>query len=64
MSVAEREEAFAELRRDAPVSWQRPSDSVLMGPEIPTTGYWAIVRYADVRAVSRDPNSQFPVPSS
>jgi cytochrome P450 len=56
-SAAEREDAFAELRRDAPVSWQRPPDSVLMGPEIPTTGYWAVVRYADVRAISRDPKT-------
>src|SRR4051812_34998547 len=53
----EREEAFAALRRDAPVSWQRPPDSVLMGPEVPTTGYWAVVRYADVRAISRDPKT-------
>lgn len=55
--AAEREEAFATLRHEAPVSWQRPPDSILMGPDAPTTGYWAVVRYEDVRAVSRDPRT-------
>jgi cytochrome P450 len=55
--ATERDEAFAVLRREAPVSWQRPPDSVLMGPETPTTGYWAVVRYGDVRTVSRDPKT-------
>jgi cytochrome P450 len=54
---AEREVAFARLRGEAPVSWQRPPDSVLMGPDMPTTGYWAVVRYGDVRMVSRDPKT-------
>jgi cytochrome P450 len=57
LPLADREAAFATLRREAPVSWQRPPDSVLMGPDAPTTGYWAVVRYGDVRAVSRDPQT-------
>jgi cytochrome P450 len=50
----EREAAFAVLRRQAPISWQRGPDSVLL-PDQETTGYWAVVRYDDVRKVSRDP---------
>ena len=50
----DREAAFAVLRREAPISWQRGPDSVLL-PDQETTGYWAVVRYDDVRSVSRDP---------
>ena len=47
---SDREAAFAELRRDHPISWQ---------PEPPTAwssggrGYWAVVNHAGVRTVSR-----------
>jgi cytochrome P450 len=56
LSAAERDAAFAELRREAPVSWQPPTEGGLRlvdpGPE--DHGYWAVVRYEDVVAVSRD----------
>jgi cytochrome P450 len=55
-SPAERDAAFAVLRREAPVSWQPPTEGGLRmvdpGPE--DRGYWAVVRYHDVVAVSRD----------
>jgi cytochrome P450 len=41
--------AFAELRRDAPVSWN---------PETaPNAGFWSVTRYADVVAVGREPET-------
>ena len=50
-----REPLFTRLRAEDPVSWHRPVDDIL-GIEIPPDdGYWALVRYDDVRAVSRDP---------
>jgi cytochrome P450 len=52
---AEREKAFAELRRERPVSWHGPFESVLVEPEESTGGYWALTRYEDVRHVSRNP---------
>lgn len=47
----ERAETWAELRRDAPVSFQEPSNFDL----VPGRGYWAVTRYADVQHVSRTP---------
>ena len=55
LSPAEREQGFAELRTVAPVSWQRQPESQLMPESEGTGGYWAVVRYEDVREVSRDP---------
>jgi cytochrome P450 len=52
---AGREEGFAELRDTAPVSWHRQPESQLLPESEGTGGYWAIVRYEDVREVSRDP---------
>ena len=52
---AGREEGFAELRANAPVSWHRQPESQLLPESEGTGGYWAIVRYEDVREVSRDP---------
>lgn len=52
LSPRERDEVFARLRREAPVSWQRPPDGGLLPA---TQGYWAIVRHADIRHVSRHP---------
>jgi cytochrome P450 len=52
---AGREEGFAELRRTAPVSWHRQPESQLLPETEGTGGYWAVVRYEDVREVSRDP---------
>ena len=53
----ERDAAFAVLRRERPLSWQRPPESVLMPADPDDRGYWAAVRYADVRTVSRDPKT-------
>jgi cytochrome P450 len=50
-----REAAFAELRRERPISWHAPPESVLVEPEEGTGGYWAVVRYDDIRTISRDP---------
>ena len=52
---AGREEGFAELRATAPVSWHRQPESQLLPESEGTGGYWAVVRYDDVREVSRDP---------
>ena len=52
---AEREKAFAELRANAPVSYQDPPDSLLVEPEMNTDGYWAITKWEDIREISRNP---------
>jgi cytochrome P450 len=53
-SEADKDGAFALLRRNRPVSWhsEPPLDNVDIerGP-----GFWAVVRYADVMQVSRNP---------
>jgi cytochrome P450 len=51
----EREAAFAVLRAEQPVSRQRQPEGQLMPQEEGAGDYWAVVRYDDVRAVSRDP---------
>ena len=48
----ERDEAFAELRRERPVSWHPPAEGSLMD-DPDDQGYWAVVRHADVVAVSK-----------
>jgi cytochrome P450 len=53
--IEEREAAFAALRRERPISFQAefeppPGIGLTHGP-----GYWAIVRHADILAVSREP---------
>ena len=53
----EREESFAKLRADAPISWQRQPEGALMPEAEGSGGYWAVVRYDDVRTVSRDPET-------
>lgn len=52
---AGREQGFAELRATAPVTWHRQPESQLLPESEGSGGYWAIVRYSDVRDVSRDP---------
>jgi cytochrome P450 len=52
-STAEREESFAELRAERPVSWHRAAEGVLEDPEAP--GFWALVRHEDIAAVSKSP---------
>ena len=52
-SAQEREEAFAELRAERPVSWHPPvEDAVMNDPDDP--GYWAITRRDDIADVSRN----------
>jgi cytochrome P450 len=49
----QRDERFARLRAEDPVSWQRPvEDAVAPDPNDP--GYWAVVKHADIVKVSRD----------
>lgn len=50
--MAERDEAFAGLRRERPVSFHRPPESTLFPRE---EGFWALVRHADVMYASRHP---------
>ncbi|MBW0116459.1 cytochrome P450 [Pseudonocardia abyssalis] len=52
-SPAEREPAFAELRRERPLSWHRPAETDLL-PDPDAPGFWALVTHADIVAVSRD----------
>jgi methyl-branched lipid omega-hydroxylase len=50
----DREEIFARLRRDEPVVWQQePVTSWSSGGR----GYWAVLRHADVRELSRRPDT-------
>jgi cytochrome P450 len=53
----ERDEAFARLRRDAPISLQEPVEDILDLPDSQQHSYWAIVRYEDIRRISRDPQT-------
>ncbi|HVW32031.1 MAG TPA: cytochrome P450 [Acidimicrobiia bacterium] len=50
--MAERDEAFAHLRRDRPVSFHRPPEGALFPKN---DGFWALVRHADVVSASRHP---------
>jgi cytochrome P450 len=49
-SFEERDESFARLRREAPVSWHPPTEFPFPHEE---AGFWAVVRNEDVNAVSR-----------
>jgi len=51
----ERDERLALLRRERPVSWQRPAEGMATLPGGYHTGYWAVLRHADVVTVSRHP---------
>jgi cytochrome P450 len=50
-----RDRAFAVLRREAPMSHHHPLEDFLGVTQRDERGYWAIVRYDDIRRVSRDP---------
>ncbi|MGW0160559.1 cytochrome P450 [Mycobacterium sp. NPDC003323] len=52
-TAADRENAFARLRAERPVSWHPPVEDSLM-PDPADRGYWAVTRHADVVAVSRN----------
>ena len=46
---------FEHLRREDPLSRHEPPDDLLGMPEQSRTEYYAIVRYEDIRRISRDP---------
>jgi cytochrome P450 len=50
-----RDQAFAVLRREAPISHHRPPEDILGVQERDMSGYWAVVGHEDIRRVSRDP---------
>ncbi len=50
-----RDRAFAVLRREAPISHHQPTEDILGLTQRDERGYWAVVRYEDIRGVSRDP---------
>src|SRR4030088_1154337 len=53
----ERDRYFAELRREAPISRHQPPEDIMGLPDQERMSYWAIVRYEDVRGISRDPET-------
>jgi cytochrome P450 len=53
----ERDRYFALLRRESPISRHDPPEDILELPDQERVGYWAIVRYEDVRRISRDPQT-------
>ncbi len=53
LDPAGREQTLSRLRAEAPVSWQRPLYSPLMGGDDGSPGYWAVVRAEDIATVSR-----------
>ena len=50
-----RDQAFAVLRREAPISHHQPPEDILGVQERDMSGYWAVVGHEDIRRVSRDP---------
>jgi cytochrome P450 len=57
LGAEERDARFAILREKRPVSWQRPAEGMGTLPGSQGSGYWAVLRHADVMAVSRDPET-------
>ncbi len=55
LPASERDRSFAVLRHEAPVSHHRPLEDILGLQQRDERGYWAIVRYHDIRQISRDP---------
>src|ERR1700756_856715 len=56
-TAEERDQYFAWLRSEAPISRHEPPEDILGLAEQDRRGYWAVVRYEDVRAISRDPST-------
>ncbi len=54
-SMAERDAAFAGLRRENPVPWSRPAESDLLPAELNTKGFWSLTKMEDIRYASRHP---------
>jgi cytochrome P450 len=57
MDARERDRSFALLRSEAPISRHQPLEDLLGLHDSERPDYWAIVRYEDVRAISRDPTT-------
>jgi cytochrome P450 len=53
----ERDVYFARLRAEEPLSRHEPPEDILGLPDQQQVGYWAVVRYEDVRRISRDPRT-------
>jgi cytochrome P450 len=53
----DRDRYFEQLRRDAPISRHAPPEDILGLPDQGRLEYWAIVRYDDIRRISRDPET-------
>jgi cytochrome P450 len=51
----ERDVYFEHLRRQAPLSRHMPPEDILGLPDQQRMPYWAVVRYEDIRQISRDP---------
>src|SRR5437762_4331221 len=54
-AAEERDRYFAQLRRSEPLSRHESPEDILGLPEQGRMSYWAVVRYDDVRRISRDP---------
>ena len=54
-TAEERDRYFAMLRRDAPLSLHQPPEDILQVGGEERKPYWAVVRYDEVRRISRDP---------
>ena len=57
LGAKERDARLAILREKRPVSWQRPAAGMATIPGSEGSGYWAVLRHADVMTVSRDPET-------
>ncbi|MCD2194591.1 cytochrome P450 [Actinomycetospora endophytica] len=55
-SPEEREEDYAVLRAERPISWHPPAEGSMMPPQ-EGGGFWAVTRHADIVAVSKDPET-------
>jgi cytochrome P450 len=53
----ERDRYFDHLRREAPISRHKPLEDILGLGEQGRLHYWAIVRYEDIREISRNPET-------
>jgi cytochrome P450 len=53
----ERDLYFAHLRAEEPLSRHEPPEDILELPDQGRMSYWAVVRYDDVRRISRDPET-------
>jgi cytochrome P450 len=50
----QRDRYFERLRREAPLTLHEPPEDILGLPQEGRKSYWAIVRYEDIRRISRD----------